>query len=120
MKPLNMDLVNEFVNNEIVEFHHNRLNKLEQVQLKAVLKRKNPYLFRAKNMQSAQEVIRGMLDASLSSSEEKMFGDFLESLAIFVSSQTCHGRKSSATGIDLEFEQDDIILGEEHSNGRTT
>jgi hypothetical protein len=50
-----------------------------------------------------------MLDALLSSSEEKIFGDFLESLAIFVSQQTSDGRKSSASGIDLEFQSDDTL-----------
>lgn len=47
--------------------------------------------------------MKGLLDAFLSSSEEKLFGDFLEALAIFVASQTCNGHKSTAPGVDLEF-----------------
>jgi len=43
------------------------------------------------------------LDAFLSSSEEKLFGDFLEDLAIFIAANTTGGHKSSAQGIDLEF-----------------
>ena len=108
MKPLDIPSVENFVNSEIINFHNNRLQTLEKVKLRDVLRRKNPYLFRAKNMQSAQEIVAGMLDATLSSSEEKMFGDFLESLAIFISAHTCDGRKSSATGIDLEFEHDSV------------
>lgn len=106
---LDMNAVTEFVNREIIQFHQNRLSKLETIRLKEVLRRKNPYLFRAKNVKSAQEIVEGMLSASLSSSEEKMFGDFLESLALFISAQTCDGRKSSASGIDLEFERDNTI-----------
>ncbi len=50
----------------------------------------------------------GLLDAFLSSSEEKLFGDFLEDLAIFVASQTCGGHKSTAPGVDLEFQNKGI------------
>jgi hypothetical protein len=43
------------------------------------------------------------LEAFLSSSEEKLFGDFLEELAITVAGMTCRGHKSTAQGVDLEF-----------------
>lgn len=49
-----------------------------------------------------------MLDAHLSSQEETIFGGFLEGLAIFINEKLCGGRKSSAEGIDLEFERDGI------------
>ncbi len=49
-------------------------------------------------------MIENTLDAFLSSSEEKLFGDFLEDLAIFIAAQTANGHKSTAPGIDLEFE----------------
>ncbi|MDY0019169.1 MAG: PmeII family type II restriction endonuclease, partial [Anaerolineae bacterium] len=47
--------------------------------------------------------IKSLLEAFLSSSEEKLFGDFLEGLAIFVAGKTCNGHKSSTQGVDLEF-----------------
>ena len=37
-----------------------------------------------------------------------MFGDWLEGLAIFISERVYNGRKSSAEGIDLEFDKDGI------------
>lgn len=52
---------------------------------------------------TAGELIDGFLDAFLSSSEEKLFGDFLEGLAVFVAQQTTGGHKSAAQGVDLEF-----------------
>ena len=53
-------------------------------------------------------MIDSLLSAFLSSSEEKIFGDFLEDLAIFIAQKTCNGRKSTAQGIDLEFERQNI------------
>ncbi|MBC8508832.1 MAG: cytosolic protein [Chloroflexi bacterium] len=103
MKSLSFDEVNEFANENIVEFHKKRIHSLEELKLAKLLK-KNPYLFKAKNIQTAGQLMKGLLDAFLSSSEEKLFGDFLEDLAIFVAGQTCGGHKSAAPGVDLEFE----------------
>jgi hypothetical protein len=103
MGKLNLNDVKEFVNKNICVFHNNKLKVLKSLKLKDVLKKKNPYLFRAKNIIVASDLIDSILDAFLSSSEEKIFGDFLEELAVFISSKTCQGRKSAATGIDIEF-----------------
>ncbi len=72
------------------------------------MKRKNPYLFRAKNINTAHELVSGILDAYLSSSEEGQFGQFLEGLAILVNEMVYGGQKSSAQGIDLEFNRERI------------
>ena len=42
----------------------------------------------------------------LSSQEEGIFGGFLEELAVFICGSVYRGKKSSAEGIDLEFEKD--------------
>jgi len=103
---INRDSLLSFVNVEIGRFHQSRLATLESLTLSKVLQRKNPYLFRAKNITTASDLVTALMDALLSSSEEKIFGDFLENLAVYVSSQACGGRKSSAEGIDLEFDRD--------------
>lgn len=108
MKKLDLEKVNEFVNNNIVVFHNNKIKSLQSLNLKSILRKKNPYLFKAKNVGIASELIKNILDAFLSSSEEKLFGDFLEELAIFISGETCNGHKSAATGVDLEFFNNDI------------
>ena len=102
MKQIEFSAINDFVNNNIVSFHENRIKRLENLDLNKLLD-KNPYLYKAKNLETASSLISGFLDAFLSSSEEKMFGDFLESLAIFIASLTRNGHKASATGLDLEF-----------------
>lgn len=107
MNELDLDAVGAYASENIVDFHQRRLKSLEQLKLRKLLK-KNPYLFRAKNITTAGDLISGLLDAFLSSSEEKLFGDFLEDLAIFIASQTCNGHKSTAPGVDLEFENKGI------------
>jgi hypothetical protein len=107
MKPLNLNLVKDYVNEHIVDFHQRKLRSLEELKLEKLLT-KNPYLFRAKNLVTPQELVDDLLTAFLSSSEEKLFGDFLEGLALFIAEQTCNGHKSTAQGVDLEFFNNNI------------
>jgi hypothetical protein len=102
MRPLDLDQVCEYANSNIVHFHQRRIASLEELALNRLLK-KNPYLFKAKHITTAGELIESLLEAFLSSSEEKHFGDFLEGLAIFIAGKTCDGHKSAAQGVDLEF-----------------
>jgi hypothetical protein len=95
-----------YVEQHIGEFHDKRLNSLDRLKLKDVLKRKNPYLFRAKNVLTSEQIIRGLVDAHLSSNEETLFGDWLEGLAIFINQQVYGGYKSGIKGIDLEFDDE--------------
>ena len=106
MERMNVGDLNSFVNKHISIFHQNKLNILSSTSLRSLLQKKNPYLFKAKNISIASDLVKSVLDAFLSSSEEKLFGDFLEELAIFISSKTCEGWKSAATGIDLEFDRE--------------
>jgi len=105
---LDSSAVENYVNSEIVRFHQSRLARLEEIRLADVLKKKHPYLFKAKDILTASQLVSDVLDAFLYSSEEKLFGDFLESLAVFISEQTCSGKKSSAQGIDLEFDREGV------------
>jgi hypothetical protein len=102
MKSLDIDEVREYVNENVVDFHQRKIKSLEELRLEKLLK-KNPYLFKAKNIAAAGELITNLLEAFLSSSEEKLFGDFLEGLAVFIAQKTCNGHKSTAPGVDLEF-----------------
>lgn len=106
MKSLNLNDVKNFVEENIGDFHSRRLHNLQGLKLHQILKRKNPYLFKAKNIHTSEQLVRNILDAHLSSQEEAIFGEFLEKLAIFICSQVYGGRKSAAEGIDLEFEND--------------
>lgn len=97
----------QFVKNRITpDFHSKRLASLEGLKLDVVLKRKNPYLFKAKAVFSAPDLVEQLLLAHLSSQEETLFGGFLEGLAIHICEHAYGGRKSTTEGIDLEFTRD--------------
>ncbi|WKZ51454.1 MAG: PmeII family type II restriction endonuclease [Anaerolineales bacterium] len=109
MRQLNPSEVVAFIEENIGDFHERRAASLRKLQLAQVLKKKNPYLFKAKNINDAHDLVKLLLDAHLSSQEETIFGEFLEKLAIFVCGRVFDGRKSSAEGIDLEFMRDDAL-----------
>ena len=107
VNPIDLTEIAGYVNENIDLFHARRLRCVQQLKLSHLVN-KNPYLFRAKNMTKASELVEETMAAFLSSSEEKDFGDFLEGLAIFVASKALGGRKSASPGIDLELVRDRI------------
>ena len=108
MKPITQHEITDYVEANIQGFHQRRLEKLQKLKLMDVVKRKNPYLFKTKDINTAEGFVKTILNAFLSSQEEGIFGGFLEELAIFICTQVYGGQKSSAEGIDLEFEKDSI------------
>ena len=103
-----IEKVKEYVEQNIGQFHQNRIKKLETLRLKTILSKKNPYLFKAKYCVTAHDIVKSLADAFLSSAEETIFGDWMEGLAIFVNQQVYSGWKSAAKGIDLEFDKDGV------------
>lgn len=97
-----------YIHNKVEEFHQKRLKGLETLRLSQVLKRKNPYLFRTKNIITAEDLVRSILSSHLSSQEEGIFGLLLEDIAIRISSIAYGGMKSGIEGIDLEFSKDNV------------
>lgn len=78
-------------------FYSTLIDKIDGLDIKKVMKRKNPYLYRAKAMQSASEIVESVLNAFVTSSEETIFGNcFFEPIAIAASG----GNKALAEGID--------------------
>lgn len=92
--------------NVVTPFYLRRLKELQSIRLSDVLRRKNPYLFKAKNLETPEQLSRGVVDAFLSSQEETLFGDLMESFAIHVAATLWNGHKSKRVGLDLEFERD--------------
>lgn len=104
--PLDLADVARFIQEHIgPEFHDKKIDKLRALKLEDILRRKNPYLFKAKRTQTANDFIKAVLDATVSSGEETVFGNFLEKVAIHVCRQVFNGRKSGIRGLDLEFEE---------------
>lgn len=106
MNKLSLKEVTDYVEQNIGVFHQKRIDRIGTLKLNTVLKRKNPYLYKAKNILTSQEIVKGIVDAHISSNEETIFGDWLEGLAIFINQKVYAGVKSGITGIDLEFDKD--------------
>jgi hypothetical protein len=108
MAKITVQQITSYIEKHIPDFHKKRLESLSELKLQKVLRRKNPYLYKAKFVTSAPELVKAILDAHLSSQEEAIFGGFLEGLAVFICQRVYSGIKSSAEGIDLEFERGGI------------
>ena len=108
MKQRNLKDITKYVEDNIGVFHQKRIERLDHLKLKTVLKKKNPYLFKAKHILTASEIVQGIADAFISSAEETIFGDWLEGLAIFINQRVYNGWKSGIPNIDLEFDKDNI------------
>ena len=76
MNQINQNDLQLFISDKILKpFNEKRLGKVSKLELNEILKRKNPYLFKAKNIQTSEELIKYVLDAFLSSQEETIFGN---------------------------------------------
>ncbi len=113
MKKISYKKINNFIaKNIVLPFYEKRLKKLQSISFKMVVKRKNPYLFKAKNIETAGDLACCILDAFLSSQEETIFGDLLENFAIFICKNIFNGYKAEQgkfKSVDLIFERDNKI-----------
>jgi len=108
MKQISINEVTDYVEANISILHEKRIKSLDSLKLDKILKRKNPYLFKAKYTTTSEQIIKGIVDAHISSNEETIFGDWLEGLAIFINQKVYDGRKSGIQNIDLEFDNNGV------------
>jgi len=107
MKKIDYKKLNIFIASDVVTpFYKKRIEKLKSIKLKDVIKRKNPYLFKAKNIQTAGDLVNDILNAFLSSQEETIFGDLLENLAININHNVFGGKKAK----EVKFRSVDLIF----------
>ena len=112
MDKIKQNELQSFISGKVISpFYKKRFDKLGELTLNKILKRKNPYLFKAKNIQTAEELVKYTLDAFLSSQEETIFGNLMEGLAVFVCSKVFDGYKAEQgkfKSIDLIFNRNGI------------
>ncbi|MBO9615416.1 MAG: cytosolic protein [Dyadobacter sp.] len=101
-------LIENFIHEEVVKLHENRYKKLKALTLGDIVYRKNLYMFKAKYLLTADEVVKSIISAYISSSEESTFGNLLEQVAIKVSEILEGGKKSSSKAADLELDRNGI------------
>lgn len=56
-------------------FYGTLIEKIDGLDIVKIMKRKNPYLYRAKAMENASEIVENVLSAFVTSSEETIFGN---------------------------------------------
>jgi hypothetical protein len=89
------------------KFYENRLTALQKLSLKKVLKKKNPYLYRALGIEKASEIVEQIMAAFVTSSDETIFGNvFFEPIAKLVST----GCVSPSEGVDFAVETPERYL----------
>lgn len=114
MSRIDYEKLNTFIASDVIQpFYQKRLEKLEKMKLKTVIKRKNPYLFKAKNINIAGDLAKDILNAFLSSQEETIFGDLLEGLAIHICNEVYGGYKAEEGqfgSVDLIFEKENKLF----------
>lgn len=103
MSSIPQNTIDIFVSTHLASFYQRRIAKLSTLKLKDVLKRKNPYLFRAVGIENVNELIAELLKAYMSSSDEGIFGDaFFEPLA----RDLANGHYAAGEGVDVIVETD--------------
>lgn len=85
------------------DFYRRRIDKINTLELKNALARKNPYLYRAVGVEKASDIVSDILSAYMSSSDEGIFGDaFFEPLAEIVGG----GHVAETEGVDVIVEDE--------------
>jgi len=100
------DRVKEVASDALNIFYNKLLENIDKLDLRKVLKKKNPYLYRAKGLENASALISSLVDAYISSSEETIFGD-----QVFepIAREASGGKKSTTHGLDIELDLDGNI-----------
>ena len=112
MKQSERKVVSQYIEKRISEFHDKREEKLRELDLRKMLTHKNPYLFKARNILTAQDLIKGFLDGYLQTQEGAMFGDVMQDIATFVCGKIFGGERidkdlnPELKSFDLGFQRD--------------
>ena len=94
------------IHSAVAQFSNRVRDKITSQPPGKLLATKNPFLFRARVTTDPDLLARMIVDAFLSSSEETMFGNVLERIALAICTPAKGGRKSSTANIDLEYDED--------------
>lgn len=89
------------IEQSLFDFQTRRIEKLKDLSVRQLIRKKNPYLFVATGIDTPEDLVSNMVNAFLSSSEETIMGNsFFEPIALAASG----GRKSNSIGIDIEID----------------
>lgn len=97
----------DIVSEQLDMFYKSRLDQAKKLELKDVLSRKNPYLFKALGIEKPSEIVENLLNARLSSSDETIFGtEFFEKIAKRIAEITSNASIAPADGVDIIIDKE--------------
>lgn len=100
------DRLEQLVRACLASFYKRRVSALDSLDLTSLLRRKNPYLFRATGIATAPEMVGQLLAAHVSSSDEGIFGEeFFEPICKAVSGAQTAG----VPGVDFTIETEEAF-----------
>src|SRR3972149_10378145 len=103
---MDTDELRDLISRSLQDFYRRRSRKLQALRLNQVLRRKNPYLFRAFATEKAADIVEQILVAFVGASDETIFGDaFFEPIARIVAG----GKVSDGEGVDFTIESKERI-----------
>lgn len=98
------DDLEKLIRSQLASFYKRRIDSLDCLNLNDVLRRKNPYLFRANGVSNSLEMVSQLLSAHMSSSEENLFGEeFFEPICKALSG----AHIAASKGVDFVIETED-------------
>jgi hypothetical protein len=103
MNPINYEHLSAYIDEKIADFYERRIQLVSGLKLEDLFVQPTYLLLVADGLTGVPKWIHYWLQVCLWEKEEKLFGDFLEGLAVFVTEMTCGGHKSTEQGVDLEF-----------------
>lgn len=93
----------EQVNRCMQRFYERRKASLSSLNLRKILRRKNPYVLRAEGESDSDALVEGLLDSHIKESDEAIFGETVfETMALWACRDR-GGRKSGADSVDIEI-----------------
>lgn len=90
------------------QMYMHQTERLKQIRLSDILQEADGYFLACKNVLLNGDFIRDGINRIMLPIEENLFHCLLVDLAVFVCEKTYGGTKSTAEGIDLEFDKDGI------------
>lgn len=100
---LNLADIQNYIHENIKYYYISQTSTLDKINIKHLIKRKNPYMFLMNGYNSPSEYIKNALDSYIHHSDETLFGEWVEKLAIHINHLVYGGIKSKLPEVDLEF-----------------
>lgn len=104
MPAIDPEALAKIITDALESFYKKRLQALNGLKLKKVLRRKNPYLYKAMGYEQATKIVEDLLKAYITSSDETIFGtEFFERVGLEVATKMGIGHKALSDSVDVEI-----------------